>query len=326
MNKQTNQIRLDKSGYAEYKSGKGTLFEKIAKPLPKFPKSVMVAGGVSFNGVGKLIFVTGTMTSFSYLQALEMYKDDINRLGKNLYFQQDNAPCHRGKKSLDFIKANFSKSLEFWPPNSPDLSPIEELWAILVEKLNKYSFEDIDEMAKKLQWLWNRVPKSLCKNLINSFDKKMELIKEKGERANKRSHSSEKSNYSWKNSWNNNDKLERIIYNKKILEDMKEKKLRFLKRQLKEVKAALIEEKKRYSTENKKKIKDNSFELYKFFLSEEKRMYSLYNQRIKEFEDEIKKLNELKGKELFDLFSEEEKINNIKIDSKGLSSASTNIS
>ena len=83
LNKQTNQIRLDKSGYAEYKSGKGTLFEKIAKPLPKFPKSVMVAGGVSFNGVGKLIFVTGTMTSFSYLQALEMYKDDINRLGKS---------------------------------------------------------------------------------------------------------------------------------------------------------------------------------------------------------------------------------------------------
>ena len=98
LNKQTNQIRLDKSGYAEYKSGEGTLFETIAKPLPKFPKSVMMARGVSFNGVGKLIFVTGTMTSFSYLQALEMYKDDINRLGKNLYFQQDNAPCHRGKK------------------------------------------------------------------------------------------------------------------------------------------------------------------------------------------------------------------------------------
>ena len=55
-------------------------------------------------------------------------------------------------------------------------------------------------------------------------------------------------------------------------------------------------------------------------------MYSLYNLRIKQFEDEIKKLNELKGKELFDLFSEEEKINNIKIDSKGLSSVSTNIS
>ena len=34
-------------------------------------------------------------------------------------------------------------------------------------------------------------PKSLCKNLINSFDKKMELMKEKGERANKRNHSSE---------------------------------------------------------------------------------------------------------------------------------------
>ena len=120
--------------------------------------------------------------------------------------------------------------MEFWPPNSPDLSPIEELWAILVEKLNHYSFEDIGEMSKKLQWLWNRIPKSLCRHLISSFDKKIELINGNGERANKRTHSSKKSNYSWKNKWNKNNNIERIVYNKKNLDNMKEKKIRFLNR------------------------------------------------------------------------------------------------
>ena len=117
----------------------------------------MVAGGLCEKGVGKLIFVTGTMNSFSYNQTLEFYKDDIEKFDKNLIFQQDNAPCHVGKKSMDFIKNNFSNYLEFWPANSPDLSPIEELWSIVEEKLNKYTFKNTSDMAKKLQWVWNRI-------------------------------------------------------------------------------------------------------------------------------------------------------------------------
>ena len=84
----------------------------------------MVAGGLSRNGVGKLIFVTGTMTSFSYLQTLEFYKSDIQKLDPNLYLQQDNAPCHIGKKCIQFLYSNTLNHLDFLPANSPDLSPI----------------------------------------------------------------------------------------------------------------------------------------------------------------------------------------------------------
>jgi len=124
----------------------------------------MVAGDLCGNGVGKLIFVAGTMNSFSYEQTLEYYKQDLERLGKELYFQQDNAPCHIEKKSIDYIKYNFNNYLDFCPANSPDLSPIEELWAIVEEKLNKYTFKNTSEMANKLKWVWNRIPKTICKN------------------------------------------------------------------------------------------------------------------------------------------------------------------
>ena len=325
LNKQTNQIRVDEKGYKEFKSGKGKLFEKISKPLPKFSQGIMVAGGLCGQGVSKLIFVTGTMNSFSYNQTLEYYKEDLSRLGENLYFQQDNAPCHVGKKSIEFIKNNFNHYLDFWPANSPDLSPIEELWSIVEEKLNKYSFKNTSEMAQKLQYIWNRIPKTICKNLVRAFDEKINLLGKDGERVNKRDHKSKKSNYTWKNNWNKTDQIERIVYNEKVLANMKKKKIKDLRKELKKIHLSLTEEKQRYSTENKEKIKKNSIELYNFFLSEEKQMLQSYETKTKEKENEIQKWNNLKDKELFNEFSLNERINNIKIRNKGISSLSTNI-
>ena len=100
-------------------------------------------------------------------------------------------------------------------------------------------------MSKKLQWIWNIIPKLVCRHLIDSFDKKIDLIKENGERANKRFHREKgKTDFTWKNRWNNNDKIERIVYNQKILSKMKDQKIKALKGQLKSMKESLIEEKK----------------------------------------------------------------------------------
>ena len=208
LNRQTNQIRLDQKDFDEFKSGKGSLFEKIARPMPKYPRGIMVSGGVSYKGVSKLIFIIGTQTSFYYLQTLELFKEDLERLDKNLYFQQDNPTCHVGKKSKEYINSNFLNKLDFWPPNSPDLSPIEELWAIVEEQLNKYKFDSIEDIAKNLQWIWNRIPKLICSHLVDSFDKKINLLKDSGERANKRGHREKgKTDFSWKNRFNENDMI-----------------------------------------------------------------------------------------------------------------------
>lgn len=313
LNRQTNQIRLNNEGESQYRNKKGKIYEMVAKPQPKFSKGIMVAGGLSYNGVGKLIFITGTMRSFSYLQALKLYRDDIQRLGVNLYFQQDNAPCHTSKSCQNYIETNFPKRLSFWPANSPDLSPIEELWALVQEKLSKYTFNDTNEMVKKLQTIWNRIPKKLCQNLVSSFDRKIELIKQDGERANKRKHFSHPKIGKWINRWNDQDSVERIIYNEKELELMKARKIKQLKQKLKEIKKSFQEEKTRYSKENKDKIYKESKELFNFFLQEEKKMKELYDDKIDEVNEEIKKY-ELKDKnELFKLFTEEEKINSISI-------------
>jgi len=92
LNFQTNQIRVDKKGFKEYKSGKGILYEKIIQTDTKILQRIIVARGLCYQGVGKLVFVTGTINSISLNQNLEFYKEDMANLGDNLFFQQDNEP------------------------------------------------------------------------------------------------------------------------------------------------------------------------------------------------------------------------------------------
>ena len=39
----------------------------------------------------------------------------------------DNAPIHRATKVQDYLEKNNIQTLE-WPPYSPDLNPIENMW------------------------------------------------------------------------------------------------------------------------------------------------------------------------------------------------------
>ena len=44
--------------------------------------------------------------------------------------QFDNDPKHKSKFAMEFIKKKKIKILD-WPPYSPDLSPIENIWGIM---------------------------------------------------------------------------------------------------------------------------------------------------------------------------------------------------
>ncbi|KAF9545277.1 hypothetical protein EC957_011151 [Mortierella hygrophila] len=60
-----------------------------------------------------------------------------NLLPRNTLLMQDNAPWHKSKVALKFLAKQRIKLLEDKPPLSPDLSPIEKVWAWIKNWLGK---------------------------------------------------------------------------------------------------------------------------------------------------------------------------------------------
>ena len=174
-----DSIRLSKENQEKLKKGDLDVYNLITKPKKKFEKSIMIARGISFNGLGKLMLLNGTENEFCYAQAILYYKDDINRLNKNLIFEQDGASAHTSKSNKALLDKTFGDNWIQNPPNSPDMAyPIERLWGILKNRVKRRNPQDINDLIKFTFEEWYSVPKTLVENLCKNYIKKIEKILE----------------------------------------------------------------------------------------------------------------------------------------------------
>ena len=98
----------------------------------------------------------------------------------SLIFQQDNAPCHRAKFVANWLKKRKVKTLQ-WPPNSPDLNPIENLWSWLDGKLAKEQLNTLQDLTVAIDRILSNVPDHLIKNLVESMPNRIhECLKAHG--------------------------------------------------------------------------------------------------------------------------------------------------
>jgi len=156
-------------------------------PTMKHPVSVMIWGCMARDGVGRLKVLDGTVTARKYIDEvlepkLARSAADIFGPGSQEYvFQQDGAPCHTAKICSKWFTDNNVEVLD-WPGNSPDLNPIENLWARLKRLVAAKRPSNKTQLIEAIISSWHHtITKDELKALVNSMPRRcLAVIKSKG--------------------------------------------------------------------------------------------------------------------------------------------------
>jgi transposase len=138
----------------------------------------MVWGCVGLGFKSELIFIDGTLNGEGYRQMLaenhiiESIKQAFPE--KIVSFQQDGAPAHRARETIKSIKKEIDL-IENWPPNSPDLSIIENCWGIMKDRVAARCPKSLPELKTALIEEWNALDQTMIDHMISTTPERFRL-------------------------------------------------------------------------------------------------------------------------------------------------------
>lgn len=146
----------------------------------------MVWGCISKDGVGPLLRIDGIMRKEQYLSILQQNLPDVvEKMGlaaEKVIFQQDNDPKHTAHLVKDWLKKQ-KFGVMTWPPQSPDMNPIENLWSHVKSQLAKYASppKGVNELWERTKEVWEAIPPEFVQRYTQSLPNRIqELKKAKG--------------------------------------------------------------------------------------------------------------------------------------------------
>lgn len=117
-------------------------------------------GAFSDHGVSELVVASGKQTANMYCKTLEDHLLPFFSVthGENYIFQQDSVSIHRTRVTKERFKEKNVVVLD-WPACSPDLNPIENLWAILARDVHKNGgqFSTRNDLACCVKECWSNI-------------------------------------------------------------------------------------------------------------------------------------------------------------------------
>lgn len=126
------------------------------------------------------------MKKEDYIRVLENNLPDF--VDKSAYpedeviFQQDGDPKHTAKIVKQWLASQKFKTMQ-WAAQSPDLNPIENLWALLKKRLARYENapQNLNELWFRVKSEWANIPTEHIDKLVESMPKCVKcVIKVKG--------------------------------------------------------------------------------------------------------------------------------------------------
>lgn len=123
------------------------------------------------------------MNSDKYINILKskllpLIKSYEKKSMSKILFQQDNAPCHTSYKMCNFFSENCIEVM-FWPPNSPDLNPLENIWSLFKRNVGKTIAKNKQDLIDTIIEQSKKLKIKIINNVINSMDNRINELFDK---------------------------------------------------------------------------------------------------------------------------------------------------
>ena len=92
------------------------------------------------------------------MQFCTVMKNTLVSVTKNWWLLYDNDPRHKAQVPIQWLNENLVRRRIDFPPYSPDLNPIENLWAYLVPRVDKHFAKTEEQLKKAIQAEWTKIP------------------------------------------------------------------------------------------------------------------------------------------------------------------------
>jgi hypothetical protein len=138
-------------------------------------------GWMSAAGPGELVEVSTRLNSavYIYILSVVLVPSAAVVYGEEtpIEFVQDGCSVHRSRIVQAWIdRQELLRELAL-PPKSPDLNPIKNLWAMMVQEWDSSQVRDRESLRQHVHELWDSFRgSSLCTNLVNSMPERLETV------------------------------------------------------------------------------------------------------------------------------------------------------
>ena len=135
------------------------------KGCVKHSKSIMMHLIIASDNQSRLTLCDTPQNSQSYQTTVLTpnlpflrHRTSAARRATPIVYMQDGASCHTSLSTTRFLRTRGVVLLPSWPPNSPDLNPVEHCWAWISRQLVGMQFGTARELEGDIRTAWDSRP------------------------------------------------------------------------------------------------------------------------------------------------------------------------
>ena len=141
----------------------------------------MVWGAISASGTGDFLKIDGIMDKKVYHNILVRngVPSGSRLIGPGFIFQEDNDPKHSSNDCWNYLRQKESAGalkMMDWPPQSPDLNPIEQIWGELENKLDRSIVHSKESLWLELQKAWDNIRAEVLRKYIDTMPERCAAV------------------------------------------------------------------------------------------------------------------------------------------------------